>query len=220
MADGVIIEAVRERMDELKKIRICKDCGFIGIDDKFKSDGHKRITNECKKCDAKRSHLYRINNPDKYKELQTNWRLNNKEERRLSTSLWRKNNPEKAKAIANRNKYKRYNITEEIFNELVAIQGNKCIICYKPFLCTSRYNTPHIDHDHKCCNTNCKCCGKCIRGLLCYDCNTFLGKIKDNPEVTDRASNYLRENEHTRKYAGKPSFTASNTAGMGLEVRN
>jgi hypothetical protein len=39
-----------------------------------------------------------------------------------------------------------------------------------------------VDHDHACCpkqvKATAKTCGKCIRGLLCFRCNTSLGYVE------------------------------------------
>ena len=40
----------------------------------------------------------------------------------------------------------------------------------------------YIDHDHE--------TGK-VRGLLCLQCNTALGLLKDNPKVLKKALKYL-----------------------------
>lgn len=66
-------------------------------------------------------------------------------------------------------------ITEDQFNELLEVQGRACAMCLKPF----EDERPQVDHDHSCCPMGKKrptrTCGKCIRGLLCFRCNTALG---------------------------------------------
>lgn len=39
-----------------------------------------------------------------------------------------------------------------------------------------------VDHDHACCPGHYSC-GKCVRGLLCQDCNIAAGKLRDDPDV-------------------------------------
>jgi hypothetical protein len=69
----------------------------------------------------------------------------------------------------------RYGITEAKYNQMLADQGNACGICRTPF----QGQRVCIDHDHACCpvpaSGHTRSCGKCIRGLLCVRCNTWLG---------------------------------------------
>jgi hypothetical protein len=82
-----------------------------------------------------------------------------------------------AKAHWNKaHKFVRLGITEERFNELLEAQGRACGICREPFEGGQRVC---IDHDHNCCpvppDGHPRSCGRCVRGLLCVRCNTWLG---------------------------------------------
>lgn len=76
-------------------------------------------------------------------------------------------------------KFVRLGITEEEFNQMLEAQGYACAMCREPFAEGQRINS---DHDHNCCpkqpKATAKTCGKCIRGLLCFRCNTALGYIE------------------------------------------
>lgn len=93
---------------------------------------------------------------------------------------WRANNPEKAK-----NSYYRYQygITLEQYNQMLLTQGNVCAICRKGESVLGR--SLCVDHDHK--------TGK-PRGLLCLDCNSGIGHLKDDTSYLLRAIKYLNNN--------------------------
>jgi hypothetical protein len=84
---------------------------------------------------------------------------------------------------------RRYGLTVERFNALVAEQDGKCAICQcdEP----GGQGVWHVDHDHTCCNSRKTSCGKCIRGLLCSRCNIGLGNFKEDPVVVRMAVVYL-----------------------------
>jgi hypothetical protein len=182
-----------ETVDEIKRIRICRVCGIVDVEEKFRRDGHKTICNTCKKCDAKNAMAYRAEHPEQCKEAQKRWREQNKGTKKVAYKAWRAKNPDKLKAAMKRAYWSRYNITEDFYRNMLVAQENKCAICHHEFSNETRYYTPHIDHNHACCSTAGVSCGKCIRGLLCGPCNQFLGRIKDSIETIERALKYLKE---------------------------
>jgi hypothetical protein len=67
----------------------------------------------------------------------------------------------------NWNLQRRYGITAEQYDQMLADQGGVCKICkHAPVS-----NRLHVDHDRACC-PRIGSCGKCIRGLLCSGCNS------------------------------------------------
>jgi len=63
-------------------------------------------------------------------------------------------------------KYK-YGLTVDDYNRLLAEQDGRCAICRGKSVKNRRLC---VDHDHACCPGG-RSCGKCIRGLLCNQCN-------------------------------------------------
>ena len=82
---------------------------------------------------------------------------------------------------------KQYGLTFEDQEQMLREQNNKCAICCKEIFLfgSSKKLTAHVDHDHK--------TGK-VRGLLCQECNTGLGKFRDNTEYLLGAISYLNKN--------------------------
>jgi hypothetical protein len=98
------------------------------------------------------------------------------------------NNPDKKaeKVRMNSGKdfnWKRHHITKETFDEMVSKFDGKCHAC-------KINNATNIDHDHNCCSGN-RSCGKCVRGILCHNCNTALGLVKDSKETLNKLIEYL-----------------------------
>lgn len=84
-------------------------------------------------------------------------------------------------------RYDRFRMTREDYETLLEKQGGVCAICKEE----SRVPL-QIDHDHSCCDTQITC-GSCVRGLLCPNCNTAIGKMKDDPKRLLAAIKYLED---------------------------
>lgn len=90
--------------------------------------------------------------------------------------------PEKRRA----EKLRRYGLTTDCYQRILVAQGGVCAICKQP-------GELHVDHDHACCPQELRSCGKCIRGLLCPNCNNGLGRFEDDAARLKRAAAYLEE---------------------------
>lgn len=138
-------------------------------------DGHR---NYCKTCclekmkkardPVKRKAYvkkYYKNNASHIREKSKQWREENREYAReagrLYSKMKREKNPELARRRARGYALKRkYGITLEQYEELLAKQNHSCAVCERP---ASDFPTSlAVDHDHK--------TGR-IRGLLCTHCN-------------------------------------------------
>jgi hypothetical protein len=73
-----------------------------------------------------------------------------------------------------------YRLTPEQVESMITEQGDVCWICRRLFGMDLR---PQIDHCHE---------SGAVRGILCGDCNTGLGRFKDNIELMTRAIEYLQ----------------------------
>lgn len=73
---------------------------------------------------------------------------------------------------------RKYGIDQAAFDAMLAAQGGVCAICRTE----SRRGRGGwcVDHDHACCPTPSRSCGKCIRGILCLTCNSSLGWLENN----------------------------------------
>jgi hypothetical protein len=78
---------------------------------------------------------------------------------------------------------RRYGLTEARYVDMLEDQDYKCLICAKDIT-----KNPAIDHIP---NTD----PIKVRGILCYGCNTALGKLQDDPRILLRAIRYIIWNE-------------------------
>lgn len=82
-----------------------------------------------------------------------------------------------------------YGITIDQYEVMLEAQGYACAICGEPHSDDSKL---HVDHDHACCPERAKCCGQCVRALLCGPCNLGIGAFREEPERLEAAAAYIR----------------------------
>lgn len=96
-----------------------------------------------------------------------------------STKTW-ECHPAKKAYFADYQLRRKYGITTEERDALLANQNGSCAICLKPLDVKSAV----VDHDHT---------SKALRGILCSGCNVGLGFFEDSIEVLHQAAEYLKK---------------------------
>ena len=96
--------------------------------------------------------------------------------RAAKNSAWYHKNKERARAQQNSSKF---GLTVDEYLALIYKQRGLCAICEET--CSSGRRLA-VDHDHA--------TGR-VQALLCSNCNTALGKLRDNPTLARRAAAYL-----------------------------
>lgn len=78
----------------------------------------------------------------------------------------------------------KYGVSELFIEEIIIRQGWVCKICGNPCDRTKRKQTENIDHCHR---------TGIVRGILCLRCNQMIGLSGDNPDILNRAVQYLED---------------------------
>lgn len=173
------------------KTKKCNRCHEIKPITEFRKIQGYFLT-QCKKCELKKGLEIR----QKYKKINKNRNpYNNNKKQCTVCKKWKIRSKENWYAI-NSNKdglnfrckecekkikmISKYKITKKQHNYILKKQKNRCKICGK------KLENPYIDHNHK--------TGE-IRGLLCQNCNSGIGHLKDNPFILFNAIKYLEENK-------------------------
>lgn len=172
--------------------KVCKNCGELKpvaefSKNRYTGTGPSVYKENCKPCarllrdriaEAKRGAEYRSRTVEKRREAKRLYLSNpeNLEKSRAYAREYAKKNPhrQRIRILA------KYGLTEESYDELLKSQNGVCAICGK-----SRSEIKSnfvVDHDHK--------TGR-VRGLLCVQCNTSLGNLKDKPSLLHKAAEYL-----------------------------
>lgn len=102
---------------------------------------------------------------------------------------------------------KKYGITREQYDALLERQKHRCAICRRTGA-DNRNGLLHVDHNHE--------TGE-VRGLLCFDCNSALGRFGDNAERIRRALRYL---EGHLRAADFESESVTNRDVRSVDVRS
>jgi hypothetical protein len=149
----------------------------------YKRTGKPRSTEKvCTGCGTEFSVTSQRNSDGKLKRSDTRW-CNN----------CRPTDEDAASSISRRLFYK-YRMT---LDQYQAVLASGCEICG-----TTTATRFHIDHDHNCCPGR-YTCGKCVRGLLCGQCNQGIGLLNDDPDRMIAAAAYVLKNQNV--LGGVPS---------------
>ena len=151
--------------------------------------------------DRERTAKYRRENPEKVKEIQkrSQDRIKDNPERLSKLREWqsqyRENN---RRALSDGERQRRFGITPERYSELLESQNGACAICKQPETATrlGKVKALAVDHCHQ---------SGAIRGLLCADCNTGIGKLKENIDIFKSAIQYL---EYHSRHQSHPTGLA------------
>jgi protein-arginine kinase activator protein McsA len=103
------------------------------------------------------------------------------------SAAYQKENPGKVREWGWRKHIRqKYGLTADLYQKMFAEQNGVCAICGESETHTYRSKEVGylaIDHDHV--------TGK-VRQLLCFNCNTGLGRFNDDPELLKAAIKYLQ----------------------------
>ena len=93
---------------------------------------------------------------------------------------------------------RRYGLTMEQYEQMLKAQGGGCAICGGKVNMKTRWKKCikrlAVDHCHK--------TGK-VRGLLCWMCNSSIGRMKDDPALLRKAADYVE------KHQGRASISSA-----------
>ena len=158
----------------------CKVCGETKpLDDFYRAagmrDGHR---SDCKACNLAIRRAKYAADPRPYIERVLRWQRANPERYRTKLQDYAASGKKKTSDRKSHLKRK-YGLTLEAFDALLASQGGGCAIC-------GRTDADNVDHDHE--------TGR-VRGILCFPCNVAIGLLHDDEERALAAVAYIARDD-------------------------
>ena len=149
------------------KNRTCKLCNEYKDISNFQPQGY-----QCRECRNKKQRAYWAALPE---DVRTTRQMGVEYQRK-----YREINSERVKELSRKTHIMRkFGITIEEYDAMSSAQNGVCAICENP--CATGYKLA-VDHNHT--------TGK-IRALLCKNCNTAIGLLKENTDTMTKAIKYL-----------------------------
>lgn len=138
-------------------------------------DGHR---NECKQCNLAAQARRRHANPEENRRRVREWQAAHPDRVAARRAIHRSTG-QKREWDRRSHLKRRFGITLEDYEEMLAAQGGGCALCHRP---PRSDISLHVDHDHA---------NNRIRGLLCFTCNNALGDFEDDTGRLREAARYL-----------------------------
>lgn len=118
--------------------------------------------------------------PQQCEETKIAWRVKNRSSLAQKQRSWyRLNRKQQAESSRRCSLRRKYGISPEHYDKLLKSQGGRCAICVS----LPKRRKLDVDHCHK---------TGVVRGLLCWRCNTAIGKFQDDPNILEQAASYLK----------------------------
>lgn len=133
---------------------------------------------------AEKQRAYHAGNREYIAERSAKWREANRETLAVKKRKYAAENRDHA---ADYKRERNYGVTRLQYDEMVALGGDGCWVCGKTNLSGRQLA---VDHDHE---------TGTVRGLLCSNCNSGLGKIGDSLAAVLRMAQYLQTNQPVKE---------------------
>lgn len=161
--------------------KICRDCGvekplddFYPYKKKIAKTGRQVRFSRCKPC----SGVFLKAHRESRKRADPAWL----QQRQIVAKRWRANNRERyLRTLVGANLRKK-GITIEDYESMLAAQRGGCAICGATTNWRGASVRLSVDHDHA---------TGAVRGLLCQNCNSGIGQMRDSPGLLRAAIAYL-----------------------------
>lgn len=101
-----------------------------------------------------------------------------------------------------------YGISYQDVLDLIAKQNGKCALCEATVSLHRGGGFKHKAHVDHCHTTN------KVRGILCGNCNTALGKLGDDIESIQKVLKYLQGEQHVQTNTQEREFPQESTQGV------
>ena len=138
--------------------------------------------NYCKKCASAAATKWAKEHPDRTKAMHKAYRERYPERHQEYRRKHYLANKPRLNAKRRQELLRDKGITAEQFDQMLTKQNGGCAICGSE-RGSPRWPTLHIDHDAE---------TGAVRGLLCMECNTGIGKLKHNIDLLNKSIEYLR----------------------------
>jgi len=143
------------------------------------------LRSHCRACESDRARKWYQVNRGHAISRSSAWHSKNRSRSSENQRKWRAKNRALVRQLGVEQRRKRkYGVTPEMYDAMIAASGGLCAICRKPASLS-------IDHDHS---------TGLVRDLLCRGCNTGLGGFKDDPSALQAAIAYLHK--HGKQQGG------------------
>jgi len=181
-------ENIRTIVNKGKIFEYCKICRSLKKENPYLDLPENLTHRECRKC--KKSKTKDLFTPSQWKlKFCICWTCRKStQDKAYQKQKTRINHRE---LIKNYHLNKKFKISIECYKELLEKQKGLCAICLKPESRKIKNKISDLSVDH--CHNLEKIGIIKVRGLLCFACNSALGKLDDNIENLKRAIIYLQQ---------------------------